>query len=96
MISRDDVLHVAHLARIELTEDEITEYQKQLSDVLEYMSILNKAPVTESAMARATMQKNVWREDAVKDCPIDEREAILSQAPYRDGDYYQVPSILEN
>lgn len=95
MITRDEVLHVAKLARIELTEDEIKVFQTQLSDILGYIDILDKAKFDEAkAVATVSQMHNSWRQDKIEGCDDEAKEAILEAAPQRDGDYIQVPSIL--
>ena len=92
-ITADDVRKVAHLARLDLPEDTIATYTGQLERILDYVDQL-QAVDTEgvSATTRAVEVVNVTREDIVK--PTEVREALLDQAPLREGDFFRVPKIL--
>ncbi len=92
-ITADDVRKVAHLARLDLPEDTIATYTGQLERILDYVDQL-QAVDTEGvpATTRAVEVVNVTREDIVK--PTEVREALLDQAPLREGDFFRVPKIL--
>ena len=67
MIGTDDVKHVAKLARLELTEDEINKYSQQLGSILEYVEQMNEVDTTGiEPMPHAIPVYNVMREDVVK------------------------------
>jgi aspartyl-tRNA(Asn)/glutamyl-tRNA(Gln) amidotransferase subunit C len=93
-ISREDVEHVAYLARLGLTEEEKDRLAQQLSNILEAMQVI--AQVDTSAIpptAQVIPLTNVMREDEVR--PSCDREAILRNAPRRSGEYFVVPTVLE-
>ncbi|HWJ45854.1 MAG TPA: Asp-tRNA(Asn)/Glu-tRNA(Gln) amidotransferase subunit GatC [Gaiellaceae bacterium] len=93
-ITRDDVLHVAALARLELTEDEITRLESQLSDILEAVgkvSELQLADVPPTSHPLAVV--NVFRPDVPR--PSLPLEDVFANAPERDGDYFRVPPTGE-
>lgn len=92
-ISRHEVEHVAMLARLELTEQEIEEYTGQLNSILEYAAILDKLD-TESVIptAHAVPLHNVLREDIVK--PSMSQEKVLKNAPDADNGFFRVPKIV--
>jgi aspartyl-tRNA(Asn)/glutamyl-tRNA(Gln) amidotransferase subunit C len=89
-ISRDDVLHVARLARLELAEGEVERFQEQLSAILEAVSKvqeldLDGVPPTSHPLDVV----NVWREDEPRpSLPVEE---ALANAPGRRGDLFEVP-----
>jgi aspartyl/glutamyl-tRNA(Asn/Gln) amidotransferase C subunit len=93
-ISRDEVMHVAKLGRLRLTDDEVDLYQKDLNAILDYAETLEDLD-TENIhpMSHVLQMENVWREDI----PGNSKEAksILSNAPDREEDYFKVPRILE-
>lgn len=94
-ITKEDVEHVAKLARLEVSEDEKAEFAKDLSSILEYIDKLNQAG-TEGVEPTAHILPihNVFREDIVKpSLPIEE---ALMNAPDREERYIKVPAILEN
>tara|TARA_B100000945_G_scaffold273730_1_gene236768 strand:+ start:178 stop:465 length:288 start_codon:yes stop_codon:yes gene_type:complete len=92
-ISSSDVRKVAHLARLELPEDQIETYTAQLEEILSYVDQLQKIDTQNvEPTTRAVEVVNAMREDLVKtNCA---REDILNQAPHREGDFFRVPKIL--
>ena len=92
-ISADDVRKVAKLARLDLADDKIATYTKQLEPILDYVSQLEAVDTTDvPPTTRAVEVVNVTREDGVT--PTHVREDILNQAPQREQDFYRVPKIL--
>ena len=92
-ISRDDVRHVARLARLALPEERIATITSQLEPILDYVSHLqsidtNGVPPT----TRAVEVVNVTRGDQVQAGTV--RDELLDQAPQREGDLLVVPRIL--
>ena len=92
-ITSNDVRKVAQLARLELSEDQITLYTSQLEKILGYVEELEKVETTNvTPTTRAVEVVNVVREDSVVKTQI--REELLEQAPNREGNFYRVPKIL--
>ena len=92
-LSREDVLHVARLARIRLSDEELDRYAQQLADVLEHaaaVSALDTAGVTPTA--HPLPLRNVMRSDEVVPC-LD-RDAVLAEAPAAEEGRFRVPPIL--
>jgi aspartyl-tRNA(Asn)/glutamyl-tRNA(Gln) amidotransferase subunit C len=93
-ISRDDVLHVAHLARLHLTDDEVDRMQEQLSNILEAIETLRDVDTSQVGPTASVIQlENVMREDVAR--PGLTREAALANAPLRDDPFLRVPTVLE-
>jgi aspartyl-tRNA(Asn)/glutamyl-tRNA(Gln) amidotransferase subunit C len=89
-----DISHVAHLARLELSEAEKTRIAAQLEDVLGYVAKLNELDVSRvEPTAHATPLSNVFRKDEVRSS-ID-RERVLKNAPEHARDLFIVPKIVE-
>lgn len=66
-LTRDQVLHIAKLARLELKEDEIEKMTKELSSILAYIDVLSEVPTDNTEpTAQVTGMKNALREDIVK------------------------------
>jgi aspartyl-tRNA(Asn)/glutamyl-tRNA(Gln) amidotransferase subunit C len=94
-LSREDVLHLADLARLQLSEDEIASAQNDLGNILNFIDQLKEVdtdgvePMTMPARAEG------WREDVA--VPVDEsvRELILSNFPKRKGDLLATPGVFE-
>ena len=92
-ITKEEVRKVAHLARLELNEDEINSHAKQLEKILEYVKQLEKidtkgVPCT----TRAIEVTNVFRKDENKNS--DCNEELLELGPSREDKYYKVPKII--
>ena len=94
-ISKQQVEHVAKLARLEVSEDEKAMFARQLSAILTYMDQLKEVD-TEGVEPTATVlpTENVWREDAVK--PSLTQEQALANAPDQTDGFFRVPKIIED
>ena len=89
-----DVAYVARLARINLTEDEASIFQKQLDDVLKYVETLRHVDVTGVATAAHALPiANVFRDDAPRDWFTAER--ALTNAPRQANGLFVVPKVVE-
>ena len=93
-ISREEVEHVAHLARLGLSESEKQVLQDQLSAILEYMRALADLDTASiSPTAQVIPLRNVMRPDEpLRSLPAD---AVLSNAPDREDNFFRVPVVLE-
>ena len=92
-ISRDEVAHVARLARLDVTEDELDRFTEQLGAVLEHaadVEALDTAGVEPTA--HPLPLENVLREDVVR--PSLDRDEVLGQAPAAEEGRFRVPRIL--
>jgi aspartyl-tRNA(Asn)/glutamyl-tRNA(Gln) amidotransferase subunit C len=97
-ISREDVLRVAELAYLDLTEAELETYRAQIDEILEYIGKLNEldtANVEPMAQVLADDQTAdaTLREDVVMPCTV--AEEILRQAPDPEAPYFRVPKVIE-
>ena len=93
-ISRDDVLKLARLARLKLTDDEIEEFSRELTDVLRYVEQLKDADVSGlEPTSQVTGLKNVMREDTVVDYSVN-REDLLRNVPQTQGGLIKVKRML--
>jgi aspartyl-tRNA(Asn)/glutamyl-tRNA(Gln) amidotransferase subunit C len=92
-ISRDDVVHVARLARLELTEEEVEEFTGQLGAVLEHAADIAALDIAEvPPTAHPLPLVNVLRDDVP--VPSLDRDEVLSQAPAAEDGRFRVPRIL--
>ena len=98
MISKEEVGHIAKLARLELTDVEITKMQKDLSAILDYFNLLKKAPQNGSTAAIAGQAPKFGNEQLRKDEAIPQKrevvEKIIASAPDKKDDYTKVKNIL--
>ena len=88
-----DVAYVANLARIQLTADELQDFQIQLTQIMDYVNDLNQVDVSAvEPMAHAVRSSNVLRKDTERrglDRPI-----VLANAPVHDNEQFVVPKII--
>jgi aspartyl-tRNA(Asn)/glutamyl-tRNA(Gln) amidotransferase subunit C len=93
-LSRDDVLHVAQLARIALDDAEIETYRRQLSAILDHFDVLAGVDTSEVApTAQVVALQSVWRDDDVRDSlPVAE---ALRNAPAVEDGFVRVRPVLE-
>ena len=89
-ISREEVLHVARLARLELSDDEVTRFQEQLSAILEAVSKVAELDLADVPPTSHPLEiANRWAEDEPHEClTLDE---VFANAPDRDGDLFRTP-----
>jgi aspartyl-tRNA(Asn)/glutamyl-tRNA(Gln) amidotransferase subunit C len=93
-LTREEVLHIAKLARLGLTDADVERYQRQLSDILDYFARLAEVDTTDvPPTAYAVPVHNVLREDTPR--PSTDREAILANAPNAQDGYIRVQAVLE-
>jgi aspartyl-tRNA(Asn)/glutamyl-tRNA(Gln) amidotransferase subunit C len=94
-ITREEVLHVARLARLALSDSEVDLLRGQLGSILGYIRQLDTLDTREvTPTSHAVEMGTPFRDDAVS--PFGDKEAILSNAPDRAGDFFRVPRILED
>ena len=92
-ITKEEVKNVAHLARLELNEEEINNHVEQLEKILEYIKQLesidtNNVPCT----TRAIEVTNIFRKDEKKNSNCTEE--LLELGPSKEGKYFKVPKII--
>lgn len=97
-ISREDVVRVADLAYLDLSEDELEKYRRQIDDILEYIGKLNELDTSNvEPMAQVLADDQAadvtMREDIVVPCAV--AEDVLSQAPDPEPPYFRVPKVIE-
>ncbi|NET10874.1 MAG: Asp-tRNA(Asn)/Glu-tRNA(Gln) amidotransferase subunit GatC [Merismopedia sp. SIO2A8] len=93
MLERDQVRKVAHLARLQLTEDEEQQFTTQLSDILDYVEQLKELDTDDvEPTARAIDVSNIVRTDSLE--TWEDKESILNCAPEREGEFFKVPKIM--
>jgi aspartyl-tRNA(Asn)/glutamyl-tRNA(Gln) amidotransferase subunit C len=92
-LGRDDVAHLARLARLALTDEELDHFAGQLSAVLDAVAEVGKADVGDvPPMTHAVPLTNVTRPDVVM--PSLPRDVVLAEAPAAEDDRFRVPQIL--
>lgn len=86
-LKQEDIQKIADLAHLEISDEENKQYQKELSEVLNYMETLNEVEVEGiEPTAQVSQQTNVFREDRAKDWNKEEKENTLKQSSkYKEG-----------
>jgi len=93
-LSHEEVLHIARLARLGLTEAEIDRMGEQLSNILENFEILQQVDTSNvPPTAQSIALQNVMRDDET--APSLPSSEVLANAPRKEGDYFRVRAVLE-
>ena len=93
-ISREEVLHIALLARVGLTEVEVDRLSEQLSNILENFEILKQVDTTDvPPTAQSIALQNVLSDDVI--APSLHLTEVLANAPQHEGDFFKVRAVLE-
>jgi aspartyl-tRNA(Asn)/glutamyl-tRNA(Gln) amidotransferase subunit C len=94
-ITREEVLHVARLARLALSDAEADLLRDQLGGILDYIRQLDTLDTGNVVpTSHAVEMGTPFRNDSVH--PFGDKEALLSNAPDREGDFFRVPRIIED
>lgn len=92
-IKREDIVHVANLARLELSDAEIDKFADQVGDILKYVDTLEKVETTDvPATSHAIELTNAFRADEVRD-HLDHDQA-LANAPEKESGAFVVPKVV--
>jgi len=93
-LSREEVLHIARLARVGLTEEDVDRLREQLSNILENFEALKQVDTTDvPPTAQSIPLQNVTKDDKI--APSQSQEQTLANAPRQDGEYFRVKAVLE-
>ena len=92
-VSKEEILHIANLAQLELEENEIEKYMLHLQDILNFANIVNNAPVDNLDITiGANEKKNVFRKDEIK--VFEDNEALLQNAPSKEQNMFKIPKVI--
>ena len=95
LIDEKITLKIASLAKLELTEQEVVEYSKDLTNILKWMEELKEVDVSNvEPVTNVTKNELFEREDITSKNTI-EQEKILLNAPEKIGKYFTVPKVIE-
>lgn len=93
-LSREQVLHIAELAKLELTDRETELFAEQLSEILNYAELLNQLDTDAiPPTAQVLDRQNIFRSDSVK--PSLSPDRVLANAPDQQDNYFRVERVLE-
>lgn len=91
-LTKEEVLHVANLARINVSDEEIEKYKVGLKQILNELERINEVNVDDDILISPTSNKNVYREDV----GIDENIDVLKNAPKTSGNYIEIKRFVND
>ncbi len=92
-VSREELLHIANLADLNLKEEEVENYLLNLQDILNFANIVSKAPVENlTETIGANDNYNVFRKDEVE--VFEDNELLLNNAPEEERNMFKIPKVL--
>lgn len=92
-VSKEEIKHIADLARLEIDESEINNYILNLQDILNFANIVNNAPVENlDVTIGANEAKNVFRKDEVE--VFEDNEALLANAKEKERNMFKIPKVI--
>lgn len=95
MITKEDVEHIAKLARLELSDEEAEKFQKELAEVLEYFEVLAELDVSSvEPTTHSVLLQNVKRRDTAKPNVLGQPGPLVEMAADTQGKFVKVKSIL--
>lgn len=93
-VSKEEILHIANLAQLELKDEEIEKYMENLQEILDFANIVNNAPVDGlDVTIGANETKNVFRKDEVK--LFKDVDSLLQNAPEQTNHMFKIPKVLD-
>ncbi len=92
-VEKEEILHIAKLACLNIKEEEIEEYRKNLQDILNFANIVNSVDTNNvSETIGSTSNVNMFREDEIK--IFDNQEGLLQNAPEQDRGMFSIPKVI--
>lgn len=93
-VSREELLHIAKLADLNLKDEEVDTYLLHLQDILNFANIVNKADVSNLDITIGANEKeNVFRKDEV--VIFEDNEALLANAPEKERNMFKIPKVIQ-
>ena len=92
-VGKEEILHIAKLAALNIREEEIDEYRKNLQDILNFANIVNSVDTDNvSETIGSTNNVNMFREDEIKE--FEDKEALLQNAPEKQNNMFSIPKVI--
>ena len=92
-VTREEILHIANLANLNIKDEEVDSYLLNLQDILNFANIVNNAPVDGlGETIGANDNYNVFRKDEIIN--FDNREALLQNAPEQERGMFKIPKVI--
>lgn len=92
-VSKEEILHIANLAHLNIEDNEIESYILNLEDILNFANIVNSAPVEELDITIGSNEaKNVFRKDEIK--IFEDNKSLLQNAPEQEQNMFKIPKVI--
>lgn len=92
-ISKEEILHIANLADLNIAEEDIEKYMLNLQNILNFANVVSNAPVEGLDITiGANEKKNIFRKDEIK--VFEDNEALLQNAPSKELNMFKIPKVL--
>jgi len=92
-VDREEILHIANLASLNIKEEEIEEYRKNLEEILNFANIVNSVDTENvSETIGSTNNVNVFREDEIRE--FENKELLLQNAPEQQNNMFNIPKVI--
>ena len=92
-VSKKEILHIAKLAKLNLKDEEIPDYIKNLQDILNFANIVNEAPIEGLDTSIGAIDNyNVFRKDEIK--VFEDNKALLQNAPEQEDNMFKIPKVI--
>lgn len=93
-VSREEILHIAKLANLNLKEEEIDNYILNLQDILNFAEVVNNAPIDGLTNSIGVNDNyNVFRKDEI--IKFEDNEALLANAPEKERNMFKIPQVIQ-
>lgn len=91
-VSKEELLHIAKLAKIKIVDSEVDEYLKNLEDILSFANIINKADTDGINETIGSDMKNVFRKDEIVN--FKDKDLLLSCSSNLERNMYKIPKVI--
>lgn len=92
-VKKEEILHIAKLACLNLKEDEVEEYRKNLQDILNFANVVNSVNTDNvSETIGTTNNENIFREDEIKQ--FTNIAGLLQNAPEQENNMFRIPKVI--
>lgn len=92
-IKKEEILHIAKLASLKIKEEEIEEYRKNLTDILNFANTINSVDTNQLEETNgASANVNFLREDEVKN--FENKESLMENAPEKEENMFKIPKVI--
>ncbi len=93
-VSKEEILHIANLAMLNLEENEIEQYRENLNQILEFSETIKNAQTENLDITiGANEAKNIFRKDEVK--KFEDTASLLQNAPTQDQNMFKIPKVIQ-